>query len=798
MKHYILSFFLLSGLSHSFLTYSQDNPKPGSLSGNTIYEANQYLPIHSEPAWTEFSVNPEKSTYKIANENLNLKTSDGSVFGYMLSGSSFNPGKTFSFEINGESLSKESGLGVDMRLNQGKRLAVDIKKDAVYDQKTGQKLADIANSQPASYRITVDDNNATLYRDSVFLSTLNIDKDDIIQDPGFETFTNKEASAYWGHDGYTGVSVVSNTKHSGNNSMKWENGWNGRFMGDIKVQPNTSYTFSFWAKLEIVSAWGQTKMNGGLYINGAEISNLSVSGDWKKYTCNFTTGTSTNGVQLYYHNGWTGDGNFTIYFDDFSLEQTSGKPYISFGHLLNTTSPAETNIQSLCFLDGKVLRPVKNTDLNQLISSSKDLIKNAQEGYESGRYPDYAIQRFNQSISFAENIAETENIAYKDLERAYETLQKAYDIFFRSEISNPYIVLSTISLSSDKNPVRANHFAKISVSGKMSDQSDANISIADIHYRSKDESVLTIDTIGKITALKEGTAEVEVSVRLNQTELIKNISIQVIEYVLSSVNIYPYANKIEAGEATGTWMNILMSDGSVPETKDISILYRSLDESIAKINSFGSVIAEKTGKVIIEAEVSVLGKMIKSSCEIEVIALENVSLILSESSVEKGKDITYQAKAMMSDGCILNLSAVNHKVYIENKNIAGIDNTGNISGFSKGETKITGTVIRGNLQKSTTEDLTVTDNSTTLKEAPLHTKAFIYPNPIHSGENARVVFSPDTYENLFLYSSDGKQIFSASINKNDTYIDLTKLRTGLYLIHLYGKKGNCHLKLLVD
>lgn len=83
--------------------------------------------------------------------------------------------------------------------------------------------------------------------------------------------------------------------------------------------------------------------------------------------------------------------------------------------------------------------------------------------------------------------------------------------------ANPILereVLNTIALTADKTSLVVGETVQLSVSGKMSDDSAADLSKAVISY-SSDNAAVTVDASGKVTAASAGTANVTATVKLS-------------------------------------------------------------------------------------------------------------------------------------------------------------------------------------------------------------------------------------------------------------------------------------------
>lgn len=773
----------------SIAAYSQGNRStwlPGSTSGSVIYDPKIDLPIRTTPVWTEISVNPENTNYKLIDNKLNVKTIGNSIFGYQLNGTSFLPKDTFTLDLKGENLTDTASFGVNIRLSKGKNIKLKFMNGSIVDTKSNTTLVNgLSTMDMKNYRVVVAKDEAALYKDFDFINTLNTLPADTIADGGFEKMTSTEAAAYWGHDGYTGVSVVTDQKHTGTKSMKWENGWNGRFMGVIKVQPNSSYTFTFWAKLIIVSAWGQTQMNGGIWIAGQQVANLPIKGDWTKYTYSFTTGPCVDEIALNYHNGWTSDGNFSICFDDMQLTRTAGDPFLQIGNLFPAQS-SDINIGKISYLNGKALKPVSLNDLTQLISNCQILLAGSQPGNATGNYPQYAIDRFSTEINRANQIAILPSVSAESIDLAFANLQNATDLFKRSKITNPEVILTSISATADVTNLKSNNSAQITVTGKLSNNNAADLSVADIQYTSLNPALLSVDSIGKVIAISPGAGEVEVVVQLNNVLLKDTVDFTLIDYNLASVEFSPFSTLVEAGEATGTQFIAKMTDGTIRENSTITPIYRSLTPTIATVNDIGTIIAQNKGLAKIEISVTVFGKTVKDTSEISIISLESITLSPVKTTLAPNETSVYSLTANYSDGSTLSIDNSNAVIWSKNRNVINIDDKGHIKADSVGSADIQFVLKRGSVSKIATVTLNVVKNATGFEAIELNLN-HVFPVPFN---NSFTINSTEGIKKIQLTDLSGKRLISVTFNNENTQvINASSIQPGIYLLNITDSKG---------
>lgn len=761
--------------------------QPGSTSSNVIYNPESGLPSSTTPQWSDFYKSPEKSSVKVQNGKLNIKSVDNSIYGYLLKGTDFVPQDKFSFDIHGEQLTDTAAFGLDLRFNGGKQIKLNIKNGEVIDVNRNTTVAATSVSAMNKYRIVVDGNDAALYKNFDLVAPLSIQPTDTITDGGFERISSDEAGILWGHDGYTGVSVVSTNKHSGSKSMKWENGWNGRFMGVIKVQPNSTYTLKYWASLEIVSAWGQKQMNGGVWVDGIQVGNLPVTEGWKEYTCTFTTSATTNDISLYYHNGWTSDGNFTIYFDDIRLTRTAGDPYVQFGNLYSSNT-SDINLGKISFLNGSAYKPVLGTDLTTLINTATTKNNAAQVGSANGEYPQYAKDLFTARINEVSVVASNYITDPDSVDLAYARLQQSIDLFDRSMITNASVVLQSIqAITADAN-LKTHKTAQINVTGKLSDNSNADLSIANIVYTSLTPSYLSVDASGLAEALQPGSGKIEVVVQLNTVTLKDTADFNLIEYNLASIDASAYSPTILAGEAAGSKLTVKMSDNTIPDSKDLAIAYTSLSPEKVQVNANGTILGKASGVAEVEVAATVFGKTLKDTVTVTVIDLESIVLTPLQTTLTPNTKSTYVFTVKYTDGSYAVIDGHDAVIWSNNRNAVKIDDKGNLKADSIGTAVVELIVKKGTITKKVSATITVSASLNSIDgNGADRVVCIAYPSAF---VDMLTVSAPKAMKQLTLVDLAGKTVYKASVNgETSKILSLAMLNRGVYLLNISFEDG---------
>lgn len=790
MAAWLLLVPALPVLSQPYLAW-----EPGSATGTILYDP-AVMPQKGSPQWTDFYINPENTVYELNDKKLNLNTNAGSVYGYQLTDPDFSPQDAFTLQVQGELLSDTAALGLNLRFGSGKSISLNLKKNSVVDVNGNTVIADgLESAGQENYRISVDGDDAALYKGFDLISALNTVPGDVIKDGGFETMSSEDAAAYWGHDSWTQISVVTSQKHTGSKSMKWDSGWTGRFMGTISVQPNTTYKLSYWALFEPQqSGWGYGQMSGGVYMNDVEIAGLPISGSgWNQYSCDFTTDATTTEISMYYHNGWTANGNFIIYFDDIDLERISGGSFLQIGNLYPDKN-SDINIGRVSFVDGVAYRPVLLSDLNNLISDADNALSAAVAGVSPGQYPQYAIDRFSSVVGHAGAIASAQGTVPDSVDVAYAALQAATDLFNRSVITGSEPVLAALFAGIDDDLLKENHTARIRLTGESPSGEVVSLDVADIGYVSLNPDILSVDNTGIVTGLAPGEGQIAIEVKLNAADVRTTLDVTVVEYSFSGFEFSPYSTTIHAGEATGTLLVAMMSDHTMPEQKDTEVNYNSLDLQVATVSENGSVIALKQGTAEIEAVVTVYGKTLKDTLYIPVIELESIGLNAEKTNLSVGEETVYTLSGVYSDGSDMKLDHTNSIIFSNNRNVVKVDDQGHLKADSVGTAVISVVVNKISGMEKQNLSLTVINTSSGL-ELMKEDECLAYPSPF---TDVLTVSVSSEIASIELTDLSGKRLMSVSGNGTSSQsLNTSFLNPGIFFLKVSGKHGEIYVSKII-
>ena len=799
IKTYILFIVFSITFLASAQTVSKSNSvvAMSSLHGNIIYTGT-INPIYSTPTWTKFFVTGENSQSSVLPTGFNIVTTAlGGIYGYKLSSADFS-GNTnyYSGEVRSAVQSTKSGLGIDIRTKTGNRISITVLSNAIVNSVTNDTLIkNIDNTKFANYRLYAQGSTAGIYKDSIKVGTISTNRADTIPDPGFEL---NAINAMWGGDSYATrtIETAAANVHSGKYAMVWNNGWNGRFLGKLKVQPNSRYRISFWAKLKILSNYnGLSKMSGGIWVSGVQVADLTVNNTtaFAQKTAEFTTGPDCNEAQLNYHNGWSVSDQYAIYFDDFELTQLEGLPYIQFGKL-EATNAADFSTSYIAYSPDAAI-PTNFSSLKSMVAQAKNTVSTAVVGADLNQYPQFAVDKFNSVISKTDLILSGKP-DYLSIDTTYYFLNKAMTVFSNSKITSTTIKLASIQALADKASIKEHLNTQITITGKLSDNTVANMSIAQITYNIIGNPYVSVSASGLVTGLSVGKTKIETVAQLSDVILKDTIDIDVLEYKFTAINLTSYATEVEVNEATGTSLQLLMNDGIAPDNKYVEIKYTNITPTIVDLNAYGTIIPKTAGDGKVAVSVTVLGITLKDTATVHCINLASVNLSIPKTAMVVSESGSYMLSALMSNNKALNLLNTNTLIVSDDRNIVQIDDRGNMMALKEGTAPIRLVINRNGKTLSQTVNVSVKKNSTGLEISKMNIDNFnYYPNP--AKDNVTVDFLGNRYTTLKIINLQGLQLFSMDVrNTNIQNIQLANMR-GCYLLQLLNENNNMITKKLI-
>ena len=225
-----------------------------------------------------------------------------------------------------------------------------------------------------------------------------------------------------------------------------------------------------------------------------------------------------------------------------------------------------------------------------------------------------------------------------------------------------------------------------------------------VTWSSSDESIVSVDNYGKITAKSVGDAIIT-AVTSNGLPVTCSVKVTLNVVAVSAVSIEPASLTMHIGEISSLEPTITPSNAT-----NKSLVWSSSLISVASVDQYGTVTANGIGTAIITAT-SANGN--EGTCRVEVKEIEVESVSISDVSLAVGESQTLSA--------LITPNNVTNKTVtwsIANESIATInENTGKITGVAEGTTKVTATASNG---KKATANVTV--------QATAIPVQMIYPN----------------------------------------------------------------------
>lgn len=199
-----------------------------------------------------------------------------------------------------------------------------------------------------------------------------------------------------------------------------------------------------------------------------------------------------------------------------------------------------------------------------------------------------------------------------------------------------------------------------------------------VTYSSSDESIVTVDQDGTVTAVKVGTAEITVTSKDNPE--VSAVCVVSVTESVSGITLNVKEKTIDVGEQFQLIATVRPSD-----SLNRNVTWTSSDPTIASVDENGLVTGIKGGKVIIMAKTEERGLM--ASCTITV-QQDIEQIILSDTELYVGK-----GKTKKINYTLVPETATKKKLIWKSSNegIAIVDADGNVHGVNLGTTTITAT-----------------------------------------------------------------------------------------------------------
>ena len=200
-----------------------------------------------------------------------------------------------------------------------------------------------------------------------------------------------------------------------------------------------------------------------------------------------------------------------------------------------------------------------------------------------------------------------------------------------------------------------------------------------ITYQSSNESVATINGLGRITAISEGTTQISGSCGSVQNSFQLTVK-QSNDIEVTDIEIGNYETEMKVGETQTISTNVLPSDAT-----DTTVTYQSSNSNIASIRSTGEVKAIAKGTVIITVSAGAISK------EIQITVNEEVTITATEIDLGDYQESMAVGEKQLLSGTVLPTDTTDQTLtYLtSNEKVATINEMGRITAVSVGTAKIT-------------------------------------------------------------------------------------------------------------
>ncbi len=294
-----------------------------------------------------------------------------------------------------------------------------------------------------------------------------------------------------------------------------------------------------------------------------------------------------------------------------------------------------------------------------------------------------------------------------------------------------------------------------------------------VSWESSDESVLTVDSSGVVTAISEGTATITVTTRdggfTDACEI--NARIEIISVYGLTIGGCP-TTLLNTGDTHQLIANVAPENAT-----DKRVIWSSSNTQVATVDENGLVTAISQGSVAITATTHDGGFTRTCSVGIRSTGISVTGVTLSgcpEGALET--DSTYQLIAHVdpSDAGDLRVSWSS-----SDETVATVDEDGWITALSAGEATIIATTHDGDF---TAECSITVDGSTTVRQIDGSGQFVeVFPNPASDVIHLR--FSESASEKaISIFNTQGQLLFSKNTYSSKTQIDIREFNTEVILI----------------
>ncbi|WP_409347283.1 FIMAH domain-containing protein [Paenibacillus sp. MBLB4367] len=251
--------------------------------------------------------------------------------------------------------------------------------------------------------------------------------------------------------------------------------------------------------------------------------------------------------------------------------------------------------------------------------------------------------------------------------------------------------LKAISLSAAKTTLVANETMQLTLAGKLTDRTDADLTGAAVTYTSSNEAVATVDGSGTVTALQPGSTTVDVAVELDGITKEASLELQVAEGVLDRIEAQ-LDSPIFNGRTETFKVRGFLTGGQAANLIGAAITVTSGDPDVISFDAPGTVTARSLGQTDLRVEVAMAGVTKHVIVPVEVVnnALAEITVAIDKDVlfVTEKANLTIQGKLL--DGSAADLSQADIAFSSSDSLIATVDDgTAKITAHAVGAADIT-------------------------------------------------------------------------------------------------------------
>ena len=236
---------------------------------------------------------------------------------------------------------------------------------------------------------------------------------------------------------------------------------------------------------------------------------------------------------------------------------------------------------------------------------------------------------------------------------------------------------TTTVVTASKNKVSLNYSTLTIKKGKsatLKARTSSSLKKKGLVWTSSNKKVATVDSKGKIKAIKNGKTNITVKVKGTK---IKAVCKVIVGTPVTKVK----ANKTKATIYVGDKYTIKTTVSS-KKASNKKLSYRSSNKKVAAVNSKGVVTAKKAGK----AKITIKSTDGSNKKAVVTITVKTASISLNETSAVVGLNMTHQLVATVSPKGVLNKKVTWSS---DNTAVATVDANGLVTGVGIGQATIT-------------------------------------------------------------------------------------------------------------